>query len=246
MIIKHEIDSTIKELSEQDLINFIDQAMKVIRNSIEILNTLQQAEDDEIDEDDELEILEDCIAGDLESILLFKSACSSVYSSINFYLNEIYEVIINNNHNIEEITDSGVYMTEEWTRVLRKENERIVGGLCYILWYEFKADEYFESVASNDFTIDQVIKGYYDAHNVAIEAGMSELQHLKSTYKFKLLVFDEYPEKEDMFIQLMGPYLGGIDQSQLTIELVDSVIDGKIMPQELCEMISRDNSDLLE
>ena len=47
-------------------------------------------------------------------------------------------------------------------------------SLCYILWYEFKADEYFESVASNDFTIDQVIKGYYDAHNVAIEAGMSE------------------------------------------------------------------------
>lgn len=246
MIVKHETDSTIKELSEQDLINFIDQSMKVIRNSIEILNTLQQAEDEEIDEDDELEILEDCTAGDLESILLFKSACSSVYNSINFYLNEIYEVIVNNNHNIEEIADSGVYITEEWARVLKKENERIVGGLCYILWYEFKVDEYFETAPNIDCKIDQVIKGYYDANNIPVETGMNELCKLKNTYKFKLLVFDEFPEKEDMFIQLMGPYLGGIEQSQLTIELVDSIIDGKIMPQELCELIGRDNSDLLE
>lgn len=244
MVIKHESTNVIKVITEKDLIDFIDQSMRIIRNSLTILGTLHDKVAGDIDEDDELEILEDCLVSDINAVLQFKSTNASIYNSINYYLSDIYAVVLNNNKNIEEITDSGVYIDDTWRELLIEENERIVSGFCYILWYEFNFDKLVESLQSSDIEIDHILKGYYDTNNIDVATGVKELSELREQYKFKLLVFDEYPEKEESFLNIMGPYLGGVDDSQLTIELVDQVIDGSITPQELCEMLQSSGGEI--
>ena len=237
MIIKHESNNTIRDLSENELIDFVDQAMKVIRNSKEILDALQQTADGDIDEDDELDLLESCHADDIKSLIVFKNTAASVYNSINYYVESLCDVILNNNRNIDEIVDSGVYVTDEWAEILKKENERIIGGLCYVLWYEFNVDSYYNTINDASPEIDQVLKGYFDTNNIDVASGIEALRADKETYKFKLMVFDEYPEKEDDFLRLMGPDIGGIDPEALTIELVNKVLSGDMTPQELCDTI---------
>ena len=244
MIKKHDNNTTIKDISERDLIDMIDQSFKVINNSKEILQALQDTEDGVIDEDDELEILETCTIQDIKAILLFKSISASVYNSVNYYISELYDVIIKNNSNIEMICDAGVYVTDEWAEILKSENERIIGGLCYILWYEFGVDDYINSLGTDDICIDVAMKGYFDSRNISIESGMQKLKDLREQYKFKLLIFDEYPEKEDDFLKAMGPFIGGIDSSKLTIEYIDMVISGDMTPEELYEELQGTFGDI--
>lgn len=244
MVFKHESTNVIKVITEKDLIDFIEQSMRVIKNSLTVLDTLNDAIAGEIDEDDELEILEDCLISDSNAILQFKSTNASIYDSINFYLRDLYAVLLNNNKNIEEITDSGVYLDETWRNLLLDENERIVSGFCYVLWYEFGFDRLAETVKTSDVEIDHVLKGYFDANNIDPATGVQELETLKEQHKFKLLVFDEYPEKEEAFLKAMGPYLGGIDDSLLTIELVDQILDGSLSPQELCDLLQDSGEEI--
>lgn len=244
MIKKHENNTTIRDISERELIDLVAQSFKVINNSKEILQALQDTADGVIDEDDELEILETCTIEDIKAILLFKSISASVYNSVNYYISELYDVIVKNNSNIEMICDAGVYVTDEWAEILKSENERIIGGLCYILWYEFGVDDYWNSLENSDTCIDVVLKGYFDSRNIPVATGMETLKALREQYKFKLLIFDEYPEKEDDFLKAMGPFIGGLDSTRLTVEYIDMVISGEMTPEELYEELHGSFGDI--
>lgn len=238
MITKHVSDSTIRKATNDDLIEFFREALKLIKNSQEIIKIGQDFTDGEIDEDDEIDLLEDCIYDDTGAILMFKNSCLSTYPSINFYMQDLLDVINTNTKNIQSICDSGVYVTEEWRSLLLEQNEKIIGGMCYVLWYDFQLDKYVDSKDSDDVIIDNILKGYCDTESIPVEDVVAYIEQMRKEYKFKLLVFDECPEKEEPFIAVMGPYLGNLDQSKLTMKLVDSVLAGEITPEELCMQIA--------
>lgn len=238
MITKHESDNTIKKVTNDEMIEFFREALHLIKLSHEIISIGEDFESEEIDEDDEIELLEDCINEDINAIIMYKNSCLSIYSSINFYMQDLLELITTNNKNIQSICDSGVYVTEEWRNLLKDQNEKIIGGMCYVLWYDFQFEKYVETSSAGDAVVDNILKGYCDAENVTVDSVVSYIMQMKKEYKFKLLVFDECPEKEEPFIAVMGPYLGNLDQSKLTMALVDKVLSGDITPEELCSQLA--------
>ena len=46
-------------------------------------------------------------------------------------------------------------------------------------------------------------------------------------------MFEDCPELEEQFISIVGPLLGAISESELTVEIVRAVCNGKLTPEEL-------------
>lgn len=240
MIIKHEGNNVIKQVGESDYIEFFDCAAKLIKNSLAILQVLEDRRNDEIDEDDEIELLEELIVKDVNPLYNFANNRLSKCVSINHYLDDLCCVATKNNENVALITDSGVYVTEEWAQLLTEENEKLIGGLCHVLWFEFQLALSWDCLLEKkEIVIDQIPKGYWDSKSMDAEKELQYFAALRDKYKFQLLVFDEFPEKEEEFLKLMGPDLCAVDDTLLTVELVDQLLNGSITPKELLEALQQ-------
>ena len=100
MIIKHEGNNVIKQVGESDYIEFFDCAAKLIKNSLAILQVLEDRRNDEIDEDDEIELLEELIVKDVNPLYNFANNRLSKCVSINHYLDDLCCVATKNNENV--------------------------------------------------------------------------------------------------------------------------------------------------
>lgn len=248
MIVKHESGEFIKKAAKAELVGFLQESMFMIEGCVEIADTIETAKengaignDDCDDENDELlEILEGINVNDYDNLRLFKNAAYSCIDAINFYLDEMVQRIQNLNKNLEIVRNSGVYLSTEWADVIQREASQIVGGLCYVLWHEFDLGGYVKQIEVEDrgvgADIDDIYKTYVDSQSLNAFAEADNIRNLRLKYKFKLQIFDEVPELEDVFEEVMGPHIGGINRDALTKDLVVKVIAGDITPEDVCRL----------
>lgn len=237
MKIKHESSSLVSKATNEVLVSFMTEALDAISDCKYLVDSITRKQSGELDEDDLLDVIESPLLTNTKSIVMYRSCCFSIYNGINYYMKTIVEYINNVSNNLEKLNSMGVYLTEDWENLLKSEASVIIGGLCHVLWHEFSMENYLNLVAEGveDPEIDEIFYTYCDNCFLTPTEVANAINADRNTYKFKLNFFDQYPEHESIFEELMGPYIVGVNESVLTLDMVLKLENGDITPAELCE-----------
>lgn len=243
MIKKHITNNCIHETSLQDLIVFIQEMLQTSDSCLEILSNLEDRKSNEIDKDELVEILEESVLCNTSQITFFRKVGASQYTSLNQYLGDILDEITCVNDIINKVCSAGIWFTDEQEQQIQEHVESIIGGIAYVLWYEFDLETYLHQIEVEDKGVDADIDVAYKSYvgSFANDKGAYEIaksiRENKIKYKFKLKIFDENPELEEPFENLMGPFLAEVIDEFLTLDLVKDLLDGRITPEGLITIL---------
>ena len=248
---KHESSALISKATDELLVNFFAESMEIIADCKYLVKSIDDKRSGELDEDDLLDAIDTPLLVNISNVTMFRSCCFSIYNGINYYMKTIVEYVKNIQENLARFNSLGVYLTEEWEELLRSEASTVIGGLSHVLWYEFGVGDYYDSynAGNEDPEVDEIFYTYCDSRGLKLITEAESIADNRKAFKFKLNFFDQYPEHEDLFESLMGPYVVGVDENVLTIEMVLKLENGDITPAELCEsceMLSNGTVDGLD
>lgn len=240
MLIKHETQTTVYAMRNDELLQCFMEAWSMTQQLMEIDRAFKQYEDEEIDDEELFDVLED---SGYFSYSTFGTFCDCVVSKSHVtvkYLLRVHVRLKNLVKNLRLIMDYECPPTKEECSVVRDELYDVIGGLLYFLVTEFKLTDVLADVLAQkeDLAVDEIYS-MYCATTVSDPADFAhQVYELSQEYKYHLDFFDDYPEKEEAFEAVMGPYIVGIDEGCLTLELVDGVIAGTITPGELLSIVN--------
>ena len=240
---EHKYNSLLKQFNVHELVDFVTELQDAMYNSANVLvliKKLDSAESDEFTFMEELELL---------SIPNFKltyvyAACScSEYPPISRCLRKIVGyandgLVQKYNQIISDIVDAWAGMTQAEHDALEKVTRELVSLYSFVLRYEFDLDAALESYNNcnkneNQMDIDYPFEQYCKKFNLPLIDSIEKIILISQHYKPVLPVFDDYPELEEPFEQIMGPYITDIDPEQLSLDIVKNVINGSIKPVDV-------------
>lgn len=239
MKIKHEGNVNLSKIVNEDLVKFITESLEVIEDCKTIIENINEKRSGDIDEFDLLETFDDPTFVNTLSIQHFRNCLLSIHPGINYYMQDIVLLINNVEKNYKKVGDTGVFLSEETENLFINECTEIIGGLCHVLWYEFKIEDFLRDFEIDDkgvsSEIDEIFAEYCDGVGIEPEKVARYVRDLRQDYKFTLRIFDQYPEYQEEFESIMGPYIVGFAEDVLEIDDVLSVIRGDVTPEELCQ-----------
>ena len=257
---EHEANMSVGRLEPEDLLKFLNQSIAITKGlqnfdeelkelidrlSTESGTTSYNLEsiltDDEID--DLLELLEDSEIQNHDCINLFYSHCYSTWDSLNAYLRTTVFTIVEFNKLISKITNSWTCPTMEELKKSHNYARSILTNLLFIVYFEFDMDS-VNNLVDGRYYIDEIYNKYCMQYGLDPEEHTKVISVLKSVYRIKLDIFDEYPELEEPFEAIMGPNYANIDEDKLTIEIVKGVISGEMSELEAYDLIKREDVEL--
>ena len=199
-----------------------------------VLDVIQEAKAGELDEWSEIDAYEESMIENTTGISWVQQCRFSKYSSINYCYGTLVNRIRAYNEKLKDFLALGIYANDAWRDSLCKLAKNILGIIMYILWFDYGIETTAEECCSSDeIEIDIALSSYCDAKGIDKLSFIEELIEYRAEYKYSFSIFEDYPELEESFISMMGPYLGGVDDSKLTVEQVQSVCSGKKTPEEL-------------
>ena len=208
--------------------------MDTINTLRNVLDVIQEAKAGELDEWSEIDAYEESMIENTTGISWVQQCRFSKYSSINYCYGTLVNRIRAYNEKLKDFLALGIYANDAWRDSLCKLAKNILGIIMYILWFDYGIETTAEECCSSDeIEIDIALSSYCDAKGIDKLSFIEELIEYRAEYKYSFSIFEDYPELEESFISMMGPYLGGVDDSKLTVEQVQSVCSGKKTPEEL-------------
>lgn len=239
MIKSHEINTIIGHPSLSDLEGFLSEAISLTDQMVSLLNAVKEFETNR-DDDLLLDEIDTAAVFQFTGLSIFSDCHLSTCISINRYLGKTLVDLTSlremlNKYSMTAMTpvdDNEPDGLHNFEALIKK----CIAGVTHFICYEFNLYDYVQQATSDsgNADIDEVYysvinkSGFMDALTKAVE-----LCALSLKFKQKLEIFDQYPEKERIFEQLMGPYAAEMNEANLTIELVDALLDGKITPDQL-------------
>lgn len=239
----HEYSKMFTAAKSDDFYNCIDCCMDTINTLRNVLDVIQEAKAGELDEWSEIDAYEESMIENTTGISWVQQCRFSKYSSINYCYGTLVNRIRAYNEKLKDFLALGIYANDAWRDSLCKLAKNILGIIMYILWFDYGIETTAEECCSSDeIEIDIALSSYCDAKGIDKLSFIEELIEYRAEYKYSFSIFEDYPELEESFISMMGPYLGGVDDSKLTVEQVQSVCSGKKTPEELVnEFLSSDS-----
>lgn len=113
---------------------------------------------------------------------------------------------------------------------------RLTGRLAYVLAYEFDLAAYLSQLEAGIEEIDIVIEQYCGRYRKNTKEYAEMVIAALAYNRPQIAVFDEYPDLEQPFLDIVGPYSVDIDEDAITIDIVTKVIKGTILPSELYDI----------
>ena len=239
----HEYSKMFTTANSDDFYNCIDCCMDTISTLRNVLDVIQEAKSGELDEWSEIDAYEESMLENTGGISWVKQCRFSKYSSINYCYGTLVNCISAYNEKLKDFLALGIYANDAWRDSLSKQVNKILGIVMYILWFDYGLESTAkECYDSDEIEIDIALSAYCDAKGIDKFSFIEELIEYRAEYKYSFSIFEDYPELEETFISMMGPYLGGVDESKLTIEQVQAVCNGNKTPEELInEFVSNDD-----
>jgi len=244
MIKKHEKSTVVVNVSSEKLNEFFKECVSTIRCLKGLYGSITEFEGGSLGDDELYDILDDLYLK-TSNIILVSDCFTSVIDAHNKYLRNTAYVLEKFTGNVRAIVDSGVYPNGQEVKILKEEVYSVVGGLSYFLVFDFAIKGLLDDLKSGikSFSIDEVFAGYVKAHSLnAVQLAM-ELYKCYEDFKFRLDVFEEYPEYEGDFERVMGPDYNLIPEGVLDIGMVREVISGSVTPAELLQMLNCDDEE---
>lgn len=244
MIEKHESSSLIVTPKREDFFDFLMQAMASLEKCENTFSILQDREDGVLDDFEELEALEDSIFNDIQGIVNFAKGGISAQPSIIVGARDVVCHMNKFNEIVQDYIDCGLFLGDEEHNIIREYNRRVISVLLYTIWFEFLIQKHIETENDPAVWIDEIVKMYLDSYQLKLADFTTKIAELRKEYPFHLSVFDDVPELEADFEAMMGPLMGSLIESDLTIANVKDVLDGKMTPEELVELVTMKTSEM--
>lgn len=244
MIKKHERNSTIVGISNDRFEAFFNEAISAIYMLDPLYKDLCSFQEGLVEDEEIYESLED-LTLKVNDILVIADCFPSVIPANSKYLKKTAYALERFIGNVRIIVDSGMYPSNQEVLIIKDEIFTVIGGLAYFLLNDFGILEMLDNVMENknSVDIDEIFASYVKSTGAnALEVGC-KLSEFHKNYKFRLDLFDEYPEYEQSFEKLMGPDYNLIPDGVLTIEMVKQVIDGDISSASLVEKLTADEEE---
>ncbi len=126
--------------------------------------------------------------------------------------------------------------TERYLPLSRKEIDNIadyiiecLGQVSYFLYYQFGVDTFMKGYDNDEdeLEVDINMFSYCDKQGLDIEKVAVLINKVRIAHKPTLPIFDEVPELEESFYDLVGGYVKDFEklESKLTVEDVRAVLD---------------------
>lgn len=249
MIKKHEINTAIGHPALTDLEGFLSEALSVTDQIVALLGAIEEFEQSG-DDDDFLDAIDTASVMYLNGLRIFEQCRLSVCPAINKYLartiltfDELMKLLDTySTAAMTPVDDNGA----DGLQTFKELTKKVVAGMTYFICYEFGLFEFVDNYTDGeeDVDIDEVYH-LVTSKSSRINAGekAAELCALALKYKQRLDIFDEYPEKEQEFERVMGPFAVELSEGSLTVELIDQVIHGDLTPQELLAIVNPTTDD---
>lgn len=256
MIKEHVYNNTLKKYNTVELVSVVKELVTCLQKSVETLRVLGRLQDGEIDEFDALEELELSECSDVAKVREYAYYASSTMDVINRVLRRCFGYAIDGekteqgtidllNKNINTVVDDWAGLTEDDIQVFNDLCTRIAADTAYVLKFEFGLEKTIEDYKENgknelEADIDYVFRTYCDKYDLDLILECDEIVELSKIYKPILPVFDDYPELEEAFEAVVGPYLADVDSNSLTLDIVKKVLNGDIKPEELYKLFENE------
>lgn len=246
-VVEHKTFNTIKKFSLEDAVNALKEAIELIdcaKSISEIINEYEQNLGSDFAIDNLIDDLDGVYEIPVTNFENYGVGHASIKSeAINKSIAIAMERKKSLFNRINKITLAGVAPKKEVLEDLKKQVFNLIGFSAYFICYEF--DLYSLAVNSEDAEVDSAFYSYCQSKVIDPVEYAMELSEISTEYRISLGVFEDYPELEKPFMDIVGPEINLIDENVLTTEMVIGVIQGSISVEDLMTKVSllRDDSD---
>ena len=223
---EHHYSSIIRQFSTHDLVQLVYELHNALLTCVNTEQQIKKLKKEEIDAFDFMSEIEMLTITDFNTIIEYTNGVCSDYSSISRCLRNAIGF------------NAWAGATDEELQALEEYTTELAGIFSHVLRYEFDLNGALKSYLDHDknkeeMDIDVVFEQYCSKYNLDVIKTIESIIAINSVYKATLPIFDDYPELEEPFEAIMGPYLADIDPDALTMDIVKGVISGDIMPSQV-------------
>lgn len=265
MFLRHEIHSGAK-ITPEKIENLAINAIANLQTGTGLLAAIKSYQDGESDGDDLLTAMEDSTFDVASEFLTFSLEMASTNDAVNrvmrtltggFATGAIAQMDVFGGgggqtedlglfKQVNKLTQSYVIAGAEPMGdnliIYRKTVEEIVHYLAYLLLYEFRLlDNEYALDEGREPDVDVAIKAYLEAYEVELGDLVAMVGTAYASCRATMPIFDEYPELEEPFMEVVGPYAVDIVVEHLTKEIIDGVLSGRIVPAALYDLFHDEN-----
>lgn len=236
MVKRHSTNDTISKISKENLIGFYDECRTAIDVLLSLREAIEQYEDGSIDDEKLYDIVCNSDIVNYSNIDIYRWSVCSWLPAVNRYMGDLLLQIDTYNKKVTYFTENFLYLEPKDIEFFNSYTYLLLSGFIYIVYFDFRM---FEIAGSDDgnYDIDEIYDAYCKLNCIDPVEDSETVSKLSKIYKFKLAIFDEYPEYEDDFEKILGPYRLEIDEEQLTVDMVRDLINEKISIEDLISLI---------
>lgn len=262
MIKKHEYFDVLKHYTTDELVMVVAEAYRCMRSCSHLIEALDETED----EFELLDILEESILENITELMDYGchscSACDSINRVTSKYIKD--EVFLDTdsgeeieristvtvfNKKLEDIVNLGAGVTDEERKEIGELSTELAGFFSYFLKFEFGVkdtyDDKSEKSVLDEADINSVFMAYCKRMNLDIAKTVDTIIAVGNVCRMRIPIFDEFPELEEAFDNIMGFYANDLNTDLLTIEMVRDVCDGTIEPVDLAANLRQMDAEVV-
>lgn len=222
-IITHVVNENITKLESKD---FLSNVLSTCIDCMDVFMKLSQTRSNDPADYDEF------IFPDTSVLLQFVENRHSLIPIVNNVLHNALEAMENLDIDLDSILDDDDVSEGMQDAVVSAAED---GRSCMstFIFYEFL----------NTPGYDEIVYSYCNKKSIPMEMFIKEYAELYKNYRRSLGVFNDYPEYEQPFIEMVGPALSMIPEDVLTVEDVTNVLRGVLSVEDLLMKLGISESD---
>lgn len=143
---------------------------------------------------------------------------------------------------VKAYTTAYVPLTEKEVQKLKERVTETLGHLAYFLYYQFgmgnTADSFVEGI---EIVVDFAFNKFCDVKGLDFRNVINDIKAIAWTFRPHLPIFEEFPELEEEFYDIAGPYVQDFDllEEKLNIETVKQIIKGDCDIEQLISSLEQ-------
>lgn len=173
----------------------------------------------------------------LRYITIFSGSMAGTSDVLNRRIANASALLTTLKETVLSLVNKYVPLTYEENKFLHELATECLGDLAYFAYYQFNLDKTESDIkAGLDYEVNVVVAHWSDSSNkMTLEDLLEYLGRIIKNHKPSLTLFEQFPELEDAFFDMVGPYAMDLEEFSdfITLDHVKSVVEEKITPQQL-------------
>lgn len=241
MVKEHEICTDVVKLDSHVLVEFVNNLTKDYDLLKELYDNLTAYKNNEMDDDDIEDFFADVQFKSAQTFYRLSKLFICEYHPVNVYFSRTAGYFADLVKKCDEVSSRYFSPSPEETEYLLDLTYKTLAGVCFLLGCDYHCyDTVNLANAGKEADFDSVIYEHVSQTTIVpaerAAAALALAQDVFNTskiFRIQFDVFDACPEKGEQFAAILGPDIGAIDETLLTMEMVDDLLSGKISVEQL-------------